>query len=76
MLVPKLNGATRGVRVSHSDSDAAQAVEQDVARLEVVVDDSSAVLIEVGQPLENLGHDDSRLLLRQHLQKCISLDGI
>ena len=55
-------------RVCHRDSDTAQAVKEDVARLEIIMDDSSAILVKVGQPLEHLCHDDSGLLLRQHLQ--------
>ena len=37
-------------------------------RLEVVVDDAAAVLVQVGQSLEDLGHDHPGLLLRQQLQ--------
>lgn len=54
---------------AYRDPDTAHAVKKYVARLEVVVYDSSTIFIEVGQSLENLCHDDFGFLLRQKLHK-------
>ena len=53
----------------HSDAHSSKAVEQYVARLQVIVYDPPVLLVEVSQPLEDLGHDDSSLLLWQRLQE-------
>lgn len=52
---------------AHSNFGLAIGVEEDVGRLEVIVDDVTGRLVEVGQALHNLRCDHPRLLLWQHL---------
>ncbi len=53
---------------TYRDLDLPKLVEQNVGRLEVIVDDAPSWPIQVGQPIKDLtGHCPS-LFLRQHLQ--------
>ena len=60
---------------AYRDLDLPKLVEQNVGRLEVVVDDAPSWPIEVGQPIKDLTGHCPGLFLRQHLQvqKAMSL---
>ncbi len=52
---------------AYRDLNLPKLVEQNVGRLEVIVDDAASWPIQVGQPIEDLTGDCPSLFLRQHL---------
>ena len=53
---------------TYRDLDLAKLVEEDVGRLEVIMDNAACGPIEVGQPIKDLAGNSPGFLLRQHLQ--------
>ena len=53
---------------AYRDLDLPKLVEQNVGRLEVIVNDAASWPIQVGQPIKDLTGDCPSLFLRQHLQ--------